>query len=537
MTAWGSKRTAGLVLGLLPIVFSNIILILIPYFRGYLFYGRGDLLTHIGYMTAIQTTGSFFSDTYPADHVIGVVVSLFSNISIINITFLVPVVFSTLFIFFMLLLANQLFEKRTLLLTAALASIMIFGWTNVSFTPNAQAFLFLPFTIFMLLKMQRSTTPAPFAVLVVSSIFSIALFHPLTVLFLVGILLVIQLLSYRRSRITTNEGRFRVRSVLTFLLITLVCFFSWQAYLKLAISRVNLLAQFAGGESVGTAVGAYADLITYAQPTLSDLMRVILYTYGQMIALTICSFACLAYFLKARKSKRSEFTFSFEFAAAGYAAFSILAAMALVLPVHFSWARIYVVALVFSLILIPNTIYIAALKHKPSSGSLLSESKKWGPLFFVIVLVVYFSLFNLYLSPLVQTPNQQVTAGEFTGMKTFFETRNVSIRASELFISQNNFFTAIYGINVGKIDLFDSSDSKPVDHFGYENSTSLSASYNSSRYLLLPDLGVHFYEYIYPQFAEKWRFTPEDFKKVELDKDVYRVYSDGSLNVYLITPG
>lgn len=535
VTAWGSKRSIGLVLGLLPIVFSNIILMLIPYFRGYLIDGRGDVLNHIGWMTAIQTTGTFSWDVYPADHVLGVAVSLFSNISIINITFLVPVVFSILFIFFTLLLADQLFEKRTVLLTAALASIMIFGWTNVSFTPNAQSLLFLPFVIFLLLKIQRSTAPAAFAILVFSSIFLMVFFHPLTTLFLIGVLLVIQLLSYRRTQITTDKGRFRARSVLTFLLITLVGYFSWEAYLRLVINHADVIGQFfGGGESGSTFVGGTASLLGYAQPTLSYLMQLTLHTYGQSILLSASSLACLAYFRKARKSKPSEVTSSFEFVALGYAVFFILAAIAAVLPVSFGWERIYNMALFFSLMLIPYTIYLAALKYKPSTSSFLSESKKWGPLFLVIVLVVYFSVFNLYFSPLTDTTNQQVPAGEFTGMTTFFDTRNVSIATLDIALSEGGFFSAIYGNNVQKINV---TDSLPVDHFGYENNTSLSASYNSSQYLLLNDLGAHYYEYIYPQFVDRWRFTPEDFQKVELDKGVDRVYSNGALTVYLINPG
>lgn len=57
--------------GFLAIITTNIILLFMPFIRGYATYGRGDVLSHIGHIKDILRTTSFGTDNfYPLDHIL-----------------------------------------------------------------------------------------------------------------------------------------------------------------------------------------------------------------------------------------------------------------------------------------------------------------------------------------------------------------------------------------------------------------------------------------------------------------------------------
>jgi len=39
---------------------------------------------------------------------------------------------------------------------------------------------------------------------------------------------------------------------------------------------------------------------------------------------------------------------------------------------------------------------------------------------------------------------------------------------------------------------------------------------------------------MYPEFPDKWRFTDQDFKMLEADPSVERIFSNENLRIYLI---
>ena len=97
--------------GFLLILLSNAILLLLPFVRGYAFDSEGDQHTHIGYMRDILRDGSIGKNFYPLDHIIGVTIHLLTGITLENITFVIPLIFSFSLILSMLIFYKYIYNR------------------------------------------------------------------------------------------------------------------------------------------------------------------------------------------------------------------------------------------------------------------------------------------------------------------------------------------------------------------------------------------------------------------------------------------
>ena len=125
--------------GLFAILVSNALLLFMPIIRGYYIYGDGDALTHIGYMKDILRTSSIGGNHYPIDHILGVIIHLFSGLSLPAITLLIPPFFSFFFILSMYFVGKIIFQNKfELLILVLLATMLTFGNSyHIPFTPNS----------------------------------------------------------------------------------------------------------------------------------------------------------------------------------------------------------------------------------------------------------------------------------------------------------------------------------------------------------------------------------------------------------------
>jgi hypothetical protein len=119
-------------------------------------------------------------------------------------------------------------------------------------------------------------------------------------------------------------------------------------------------------------------------------------------------------------------------------------------------------------------------------------------------------------------------------MEFLFAHRNENFTILELGISQMRLFDEIYGRDVQRTNIGYGDDVTPVDHFGYNVTDSISNSYDSPHYLLLSEPGKGFYSAVYPEYRSLWKFTPEDFKELTMDSELNHIFSDGSVDVFLI---
>lgn len=219
------------ILGILIIFLADSILLFMPFIRGYLNFGSGDVLTHIGWMKDIIHKGYVgHSNMYPIDHILGVILHFFTGLSLQQITMIIPALFSLFFIISFYLLSTLIFSKQSECLFLLLfASILMFGNSQMAFAPNAQAFMLLPFLLYLLFKSNISDEKRIFSFLLILICTLLVYFHPLITVIMISILLLLKILSWILKKKDIKDTYGKNLNKLIFLLIIL--FFSWSSYL------------------------------------------------------------------------------------------------------------------------------------------------------------------------------------------------------------------------------------------------------------------------------------------------------------------
>lgn len=115
-----------------------------------------------------------------------------------------------------------------------------------------------------------------------------------------------------------------------------------------------------------------------------------------------------------------------------------------------------------------------------------------------------------------------MTHAELDGTECLYEYRDEDLLIDERGIRQHRFYHMHYGTQGPSPTIRQGGASTP-DHFNYTEHDTLGISYDDSRYLLLTELARTSYPEQFPDYSDQWRFTADDFERVENDRSVARV--------------
>ena len=538
LSAISQSRRDYWLFGLGAILILNAVLLFMPIIRGYYFSDDADILTHVGYMQDILRTSSFGGNHYPINHILGVIVHLVSGLSLPAITLIIPPVFSFFFLLSIYFVGKTIFQNKfELLILVILSSILTFGNGQIFFAPNSQAFFLIPLIIFLAFKMYQNVNNKQYNFLLLLISCFIVFYHPLVSVMVIFILCLMQIMHY----VLEKYGNVSVKKVnYTYTIFFIVMVFSmWSTYLSEAVRiSESIFSRILGNEQTMSELQNKVDLVSQVNIDPFYLFKLIMNVYGPSILLGILSVFCIGLILKAIKNQKTTMNFYVGISITGYIVLAMLSIAIFLTINNFGFRRIYHVATLFSLLLIPIGIYLfiySNAKEKSLTG------KKIIKLFGVIFLfgcITYFSIFNVYYAPVTKVINTQVPKNEYIGMNTFFSIRNESLSILEFGPTSYRFYDAIYGQTAKRSNIyyFDEVEKMtPPDHFGYQNETLSGNFYSNSRYILLNYEGRGFYQNLYPEFENKWRFSVKDFERLKYDSQIQQVYSNGDLEIFMLT--
>jgi hypothetical protein len=156
----------------------------------------------------------------------------------------------------------------------------------------------------------------------------------------------------------------------------------------------------------------------------------------------------------------------------------------------------------------------------------------------VIILLVGVSMngmLKLYPSPYLLSTSYQTTQTEVEGMNWLFHNRNLDIKMSGM-DAQHRFADLLLTPEEKreqKIPWRLPEELRVPYHFGYDNHSSLSASYNEDVYLGRTQRDKSVYVDVFPEMAEL-RWYPRDFEKLEYDRGVDKLYTSGGMDVWYV---
>lgn len=523
--------------GLILIIITNFILIFMPLIRGYFSFEDEDVFTHIGMMKDIIHNGFIgISNMYPINHVLGSMLSLISGLNLHIITLIIPGVFSILFMLGSYLFLKNVFPDQSRLLCGlSFALILYYGRTATIFTPNGEAYLLIPLMLYLIIRSLHGNSDVKlFTLLSLIMGIAIVFWHPLItvcLLIILGILFCLQQMHVTNTSIYLNKS-----TILSLMLIISCIFLSWNAYLTLSVKSAQpILESIAGVEEHTSTLQHYSALASSANVPFTDIIRLIMDVYGQLVILIIMTIFCSIVYLSAIMRTKDHIKIETVLSLCAFGIFLLLSLFLFLMGGAFGFGRILLVSILFSPIIIAS-VWRIDLSHLFCLNQKYSLILKTGCILIVLLSITFFSTYNLYYSPIVKYPNDQVSESVFIGVNSFFQTRDDDLTILEYGLSQFRYYCAALGNDVYRknVGYYGVSNLAPVDHFGYGSYNSIADAYDDDRYLLVTTRGKLFYQEIYPDYKSQWRFNPDDFIRLNSDSGAHRLYYGGNLEIYLI---
>lgn len=515
-----------------------VLLLSLPWLRGYVQFLAADAFYHVGVVRGIATTGHIPDHIfYPALHIL--TASLVDITGVANSSVVLPLLltFSTVGILSSYLIIRHVLGTQESSVAAwAIASILLLQASSTYFAPWPQALALYPLILYVFMvgfgeyRKERYTIAL---LLVTASVF----FHPLfylIVLLAVAILFIASKLlaganfseqpSERYSRLTIFSG-----VVFAAWVTSLNSFLRRSADPILAISAVVFGSgptDASSGGSAGAGGQSYIDMVihilTTASPRLSDLLEIAVFRYGRAGAIIMATMLMsIAAFSTQRVRETSKYYAIFVLLVPAYLGF---ASAVMFLPLPFGFGRLLTLTAVVGSLVVGIEYFKA--------GGLTREMTLRNVVIFTAVVGVVFAVgitpFVMYNSTHNTHANKQVTEMELEGTQWFMEMRVPETDTVSFGITLRR-YTAL--LNGGSSTLY---DRQPPEHFGYQTNGEGPWT-QSADYLFLTKEGKMIYPAFYPDYRDRWAYTPRDFDRLDEDPRSGRIYANGEVWVYTAT--
>ncbi len=506
--------------GVLTVV-PGLVLMLLPYIRGYPIYGRADVLTHVGLIHDLTETG-ISENIYTPMHILVQSLAVATGLEMMQIMTLLPVVFGLVFFGSLSLVVVQLFERRQrVLLSLPVVLIPVAGPSHVTVVPFVVSVLLTPLMLYLVIKELR-THAVPFRAMLIVTIVGVVVYHPLTAFFLLVVLGLYSAFHHLPALRSQWTGLPNLAS------LSIVVFSAWyMQYAGIIIRFRNIISDFLGSESGESPLDATTETVERTSPESFDLLRMAILQRGDDVLIFGLATVFLVFvgLLWYRSGDRPEATVVLF--GCTMLLFGVIATVFLTNDLIVGYGRPLLFGKLFA---VP---FVGAAFHLFRQGAVTPTGKTVVSATFAVVLLVLLSLmvFSMFTSPLGFDRNDQVTHSEIDGTEWLYEHRNEDLLIDERGIRQHRFYHMHYGTQDPSPTIRQGGASPP-DHFNYTEHDTLGMSYDDSRYLLLTELARITYPERFPDYPDQWRFTADDFERVENDRSVARVYDNGEFNAY-----
>mgnify|MGYP006910657449 CR=1 FL=1 len=549
--AFAQEKSRWWVLGLVIIILVNTIFLLMPEFRGYSFYARGeDTLTHAGYIRDILNTGHVGeSNYYPIEHILGTNLIQVSGISLEDVSALFFVLFSGMYIITIYPLAKSTSKHSgQVLLIVAFASPLIYSFFHVNISPNIFSLFMLPCLLYFYHK--RELIPSnrmenTIAVLILA--FCIVFFHAVTTLFTIIVFFVFGLAYALYSnfivRRLSEHRQYGIvgKNFLRITFILFIAFFMWYFSYSSICNSFRRVADWLIYQ-IGTPLfDAQLETLRETGPTWSQTFELFVNRYGAIFLLLLLSSICCIYVIRKSLSKAHNigpmmFTYAIQFTIALFISVIML----------FGYFFEYNPVRVFRLPLLMGTILSGLVVYDFVSGYTRKKSNKRNKLrqrLFIIVIwmtimvMVTLSFGSVYNSPRVYLPNSQTTSMDLVGTEWLDKSKSPDIR---IIVSRwsahslHRFEDYNFGIDSSPTVKVGIIHEYLPSHFGYGGNSSVVESLGfRDMYVVIFQVDKVITMFVPENVGsniDQW--TEEDFAKLKVDPTAVHVYANGEFDVW-----
>lgn len=507
--------------GILLLILNHVTILLIPFMLGYYSMGRGDDMWYLGEYLHISKSGSISGwDIYPGSLVLGAILSIILDLPSNCVSFVVPVIFSFIFIGGMCLCCRFFLKDDMLVNLAVLSSFILYlGPYNFSNTPHALFFAYIPLFIFILGKYIKKIDIAN-TVLVAIPIVLTPFMHPYIVFFVVALLLVLILFGKVLSRFI--HGCYRCATSL--LIIVFIAFLSWFMYCNTLLGSFRRSYQSYIWGTTEPVLFETTEQLVRINIDPFKMTKLLLVYYGRyFIPLLVIVIAIILIYLKRDKISqilKDRVSFFLMF----YVMFFVTMVILFLNPIfsHQSDRMTNLNFMVYAqvpLFVLSLSIVFERLKSFNHNKVLV---------FILLVGIWGLSLFGTFNSPNIFRMNVAITHNEVEGMKWFYDVRDSENIITPL--TQTERFHELFD-NGGSDNYISISD-----HFGYNSSCrsfkNINLECNRQSYVVLLTVDELLYQRV-PGYMEVGRYTSEDFVRFRNDPSVStKLYDNQDIEIF-----
>lgn len=512
------------VVGLLTMLLTDAMLLLMPFVRGYQMYGRGDELSHLGFVQDILNMAGIGGNIYPPTHLLVVILTAATGSDPMQIAMMIPAIFSGLYFGAMFYLLVSLFDSRQrILFGLPFAVLPVIRYAHLGIRPFDLSVLLAPLVLYLFVKGQRHPSSSIRVTLVISLV-ALLLYHPLTAVFVTGVFLIYFLARYAPA---VREQYAAPTNILSLSAAVLV---GWYSHFTGIILRFDRFYETLFGIREGEApVEAYVQTVERASPTLIDLIRVMTFKFGIEFVLFGLGFAFLGLSLLSTVREEDAMDSYTVMLGGTLGLFSIGGLAFLVTDLIVTPRRLFQIAKIGAVVLTGQLFYLLWARvdwprHRPRF-----RKGVYVTLVVVLLAVVVLTTFSIYKSPLASEKNHQVTQMEIEGSEWLTEHGTAADGYSEFGVRYWRLYDAQQGTETPM-----ALSLRPLpDHFNYTSHEYLGQSYTNDTYVIITRRGRIVYPEVFPNYPANWRFTPTDYRRLEKDRTTTRTYDNGDLTLYL----
>lgn len=529
--AFSTRKSRWWATGFYIVILSNLIIILMPIFRGYFISDMSDDVSHLGWIKNIALTGHFcMNDVYPISHILSYQILSICELDSRMVTKILPSVFYLVYMVGMYLLSKEICIKDgQSLLIMAFSSVLLFTYYHYLFLPTQFFLDLVPFVLFLFFRKINSINLS-YAMIFIIFLLMMPLLHPLGSIFLIGIFLLLALvnpLCHFHAKLNNLEGKAYIYSLSSIIKpgsILFIVFFLW--FMNFSLFRASFsqaYGWFVNG--YGTpAIAALKDNLDASSFSILEVIDLLIKIYGHNFIYAFFSLVAIYVIYKKAFSQQSYLAAEEIFLALIFLAFSFFYILTLAgnFLVTGSSQRIFCWALMASTLINGIVSYEWLSKHLERNTILL-----YGILIIIIIIAVIIGIFSVYPSPHIMGANMEVTMMDWVGMEWFFDNKNSddTMYFNQLLYRAPSF---IYGFGMPKPKTIGEFYKVPL-HIGYNEHYSLANSVNSDSYIVINECTRVSKAQLWP---DKGRYTLNDLNLISSDSGICKIYSDRGLDIY-----
>lgn len=516
--------------------YALLLLLSIPIFRGYILYGAGDTLTHLGLIKELSINHHIgTSNPYPYIHVLIYTISQLTRCSPETVSLCIPQIFALFLVTSIYILSRALTGSQTeSFAITSFAIIPVLGtWITTEYImPATVGYSFIPILLYLIPKPKKSLEYDLITLVAIACFWFI---HPESVLYLCIALLTVSI-CLKIGTVHRQTNRKYKTDLLIFSLFLGIGFLLWALTTPSMESPLRVIYNAIVLDTRLTEAVIPSTIQSLGNWSVYDIIRRGILEYGQLLPFFIIAAIYASKIIKDAYSKEDTSPSNLIITSL-FISYCLFAIFTLTFGTLVS-------AHIFRQLKYPYllSVFLVGLFFA-RTGDIWSQPGRATKLGNIIMTLLILSapiiaISNTYPSPDTHKFNYQVTLSDVSGMNLFLNHRNVDYPIVEMIWRsyQSRFADYIMGIQSPKENirrLYAAEDLTPP-HLGYDTNYQLGSIYNQTTYMLAYPPAYQFYSSVFPNDKASQRYSQDDFQMLYRDETVNYISNNGQLKVLLI---